>query len=390
MKLASRLALLTPYLTGQFSARAKELQDESRLVANFTLGDPDSDCPALVKQEFRADPLKPGWNRYQPPLGIKELRDAIAVRYERTYEVKFDSGTQVVVMPGAKPALYSLFGVMVEPGDYLLAPNPGYPIYGDAAIMFGASVKLYRVGPGVDHWQSINSALREVPAGHHVVFALNFPNNPTTAMVDLEFYRRMVDLAENRGDGIITDMAYAALGFDGRPVSSIFQVDGAKKVAVEVGTFSKEYSMQGLRAAWVVGNSEIMGGLAELVKHTSYGMPRPVQKAALVALKNCGSDAKETCKLYRHRATFLTEQLGKVGWDIAMPNGTMFVWAPLPKGHTNAMQFAIDLLESEGVAVTPGTGFGSNGEGYVRFALVEKDPDVVRAAKAIGCFLGKG
>lgn len=391
MKIADRVKRLPQYLTGRISARAHELALIGKLVADHSLGDPEMESPEAVKAALIADLKKPGSHRYQHPCGTCELRSKIAERYGRLYEVEFDSEQQVAVWPGSKPALEHLFFSLVEDGDVVLSPNPGYPIHTNGVLLAGGKVEHYRVEPDLDHWSEINDALQRPGVRKKTVgIVLNFPNNPTTATEDLEFYRKVVDLAKNLGIWIISDMAYAALGLDGKPVPSIFEADRAAEVSVEVGSLSKELSMQGWRVGWTIGNSEIMRAFSNLTKQVSYGMFRPIQAAALTALQQCNKDAKETSKIYKYRARFLVEQLKEIGWTVPMPSATMFVWAPLPPGHTDSMKFAIDLLETFGVAVTPGIGFGSNGEGHVRFSLTESDKKVERAVAAIGKFLAEG
>lgn len=385
-----RLSQLPPYVLARVDELKSRLRAEGRDVFDFGLGNPDGKSPAAAVQRLQAELANPGFQRYMPSKGLPETRQAICAWYERRYGQRFDPEKEAVITIGSKEGIGHLLLALVGPGDCVLSPDPGYPIHRYGVIIAGGEPVSVRVGPGRDHFRDIEEALARSPRKPKGLI-VNFPHNPTTATADVGFYEKVVALAKREGMWVISDLAYADLRFDGTPSPSIFQVPGARDLAVEFFTVSKSYSMPGWRVGFCVGNADLVGGLGTLKGYMDYGSFAPTQLAAATALTSCDADVAANRDLYRRRADVLVAGLRGAGWEVTPPIATMFVWAPLPPSHAamGAVGFAAELLEKGGVAVAPGVGFGPGGEGYVRFSLIESDDRVRQACAAIAGFLGK-
>jgi alanine-synthesizing transaminase len=383
-----RLSQLPPYALARVDELKSRLRAQGQEVFDFGLGNPDGASPKAAIERLRAEMNKPGFQRYMPSRGVPEARQAICAWYQRRYGATFDPETEAVVTIGSKEGIGHLLLGLVGPGDCVLSPDPGYPIHRLGVVIAGGEPVSYAVGPGKDHFREVEAALGRAPRKPKGL-VVNFPHNPTTATVDLRFFEQVVALAQREGMWVISDLAYADLCFDGKPAPSVFQVPGAREVAVEFFTVSKSYSMPGWRVGFCVGNPELVSGLITLKGYLDYGSFAPTQLAGATALASCDQDAVDNRALYRHRAEVLVRALDSAGWPVEPPAATMFLWAPLPEKvrSLGAVGFAGELLEEAAVAVAPGTGFGPGGEGYVRFSLIEPDDRVQRAAQAIGRFL---
>lgn len=383
-----RLSSLPPYVLARVDELKSRLRAEGREVFDFGLGNPDGPSPAAVVARLQAELGKPGFQRYMPSRGLPEVRKAICAWYQRRYGQSFDHEKEAVVTIGSKEGIGHLLLGLVGPGDVVLAPDPGYPIHRYGVILAGGEPVSVHVGPGRDHFRDIEAALAKAPRKPKGLI-VNFPHNPTTAVADLAFYEKVVALAKREDLWVISDLAYADLCFDGKPAPSIFQVPGARDVAIEFFTVSKSYSMPGWRVGFAVGNPTLVGGLATIKGYLDYGSFAPAQLAAVTALESCQADVESNCARYKHRAAVLAKGLREAGWPVEDPDATMFIWAPLPKAHAHlgAVSFAAELLERAGVAVAPGVGFGPGGEGYVRFSLIEPDDRALAACAKIATFL---
>jgi alanine-synthesizing transaminase len=384
----TRLAALPPYVLATVDELKTRLRAEGHDVYDFGLGNPDGPSPKAAVERLVAETQRPGNQRYMPSRGLLEVRRAITDWYARRYGQTFDPETEAVVTLGAKEGLAHLLLAIVGPGDGVLSPDPCYPIHRFGVIIAGGEPLPVATGPDKDAYAEIEKALARAsrkPKG----LIVNFPHNPTSAVVDLSFFEKVVALARRESLWVISDLAYADLLHDGRPAPSIFQVPGARELAVEFFTVSKSYSMPGWRVGFCVGNKTLVGALAGIKGYLDYGIFGPVQLAAATALSSCDQDVAANRELYRHRAALLCDGLASAGWAAPRPTASMFVWAPLPASAAGlgSVRFAADLLEHARVAVSPGLGFGPGGEGYVRFALIESDDRVNRACAAIGNYL---
>jgi alanine-synthesizing transaminase len=386
----ARLAALPPYVLATVDDLKSRLRAEGHDVFDFGLGNPDGPSPRAAIDRLIAEAQRPGNQRYMPSRGLPEVRRAICDWYGRRYAQTFDPESEAVVTLGAKEGLAHLLLAIVGSGDCVLSPDPCYPIHRFGVIIAGGEPVPVATGPGLDPYAEIEAALagsRRKPKG----LIINFPHNPTSAVVDLSFFEKVVALARSESLWVISDLAYADLVHDGRPAPSIFQARGARDMAVEFFTISKSYSMPGWRVGFCVGNRALVGALATIKGYLDYGIFGPVQLAAATALSPmCDADVAGNRALYKHRAALLCGELAAAGWAVPLPVASMFVWAPLPAAAAagGAVRFAAELLEHARVAVSPGVGFGPGGEGYVRFALVESDERTLKACAAIGAYLG--
>jgi alanine-synthesizing transaminase len=383
-----RLASLPPYVLAAVDELKSKLRAQGHDVFDFGLGNPDGPSPKAVIERLVTEAQRAGNQRYMPSKGMPEVRRAICDWYARKYDQTFDPESEAVVTIGAKEGLAHLFLAIIGRGDCVLSPDPCYPIHRYGIIIAGGEPVAVATGPDKDAFAEIEKALARAsrkPKG----LVVNFPHNPTSAVVDAKFYEKVVALAKREKLWVVSDLAYADLLHDGRPAPSIFQVPGARDVAVEFFTVSKSYSMPGWRVGFCVGNRALVGALTTIKGYLDYGMFGPTQLAAATALTSCDADVVENRERYKHRSKLLVDGLAKAGWHVPLPTASMFVWAPVPKSHAplGAVGFASALLEQARVAVSPGVGFGPGGEGYVRFALIEPDDRAQRACAAIGEFL---
>ncbi len=383
-----RLAALPPYVLATVDELKSRLRAEGHDIYDFGLGNPDGPSPKAAIDRLVSEAQRPGNQRYMPSRGLPEVRAAICDWYARRYGERFDPESEAVITLGSKEGLAHLLLAIVAPGDCVLSPDPCYPIHRFGVIIAGGQPVPVATGPGRDPYGEIEAALGRSPKKPSGLI-VNYPHNPTSAVVDLAFFERVVALARRESLWVISDLAYADLVHDGRPAPSIFQVDGARDVAVEFFTVSKSYSMPGWRVGFCVGNRALVGALTSIKGYLDYGIFAPAQLAAATALASCDAEAAANRSLYKRRAALLCDGLAANGWSVPLPVASMFVWAPLPASHAalGSVRFASELLEKARVAVSPGVGFGPGGEGFVRFALVESDDRVRQACAAIGAYL---
>src|SRR5450432_412040 len=389
---SGRLAALPPYVLARVDELKSRLRAAGQDVFDFGLGNPDGPSPEAAIARLILEARRPGNQRYMPSKGLPETRQAICDWYRRRFGQAFDPETEAVVTIGSKEGIAHLLLALVSPGDCVLAPDPCYPIHRFGVIIAGGEPIPVACHPEVDHFVELERALagaRRPPVG----LIINFPHNPTSATVDLEYYEKVVKLALREKLWVISDLAYADLAFEpAARTRSIFEVADARKVAVEFFTVSKSYSMPGWRVGFCVGNPNIIGQLAAIKGYLDYGIFAPAQLGAATALGQCDEDVVKNRERYQRRAELLVRGLATAGWKVVPPRASMFVWAPLPPAHRAAgsIAFAAALLQGARVAVSPGVGFGPGGEGFVRFSLVEDDDRIGQACVAIGKFLRAG
>ncbi|HUB71635.1 MAG TPA: aminotransferase class I/II-fold pyridoxal phosphate-dependent enzyme [Acidimicrobiales bacterium] len=377
-----RITGLPPYV---FSA-INQLRDQARRagedVIDLGFGNPDIPSPPVAVEKLAEAARNPRNHRYSSSRGIPNLRLAIANLYKRRFGVELDPETEVVFSIGAKEGLSHLMWVLVGPGDSALVPSPSYPIHIYAPLFAGAEVHHVRVGPGEDFFGNLVSAWQTAsPKPKIVVFS--FPHNPTTECVDLAWMQRIVDFAREHDIVLVHDFAYSDTYFDGYVPPSVLQVPGGKDVAVELYTLTKSFSMAGWRVAFAVGNSEVVGALTKLKSYLDYGTFQPIQIASIVALNEAPDYPKVVNAIYESRRDTLVDGLNRIGWEVAKPVGTMFVWAAVPEPYQEmgSLEFAKYLISEARVSTSPGMGFGPGGEGYVRFALVENEQRIGQAVR---------
>ncbi|HKJ77150.1 MAG TPA: aminotransferase class I/II-fold pyridoxal phosphate-dependent enzyme, partial [Gammaproteobacteria bacterium] len=309
---------------------------------------------------------------------------AISNWYARRYDVELDPESEAIVTIGSKEGLAHLALAAVGPGDAVLVPNPSYPIHPYGFVIAGADIRHVPLVPGMDFFAELEKAIKDCwPRPKMLV--LNFPGNPTTQCVDLDFFKKVIDIAREHGIWVIHDLAYADIVFDGYKAPSILQVPGAKEIAVEFFSLSKSYNMPGWRVGFMCGNPSLIAALARMKSYLDYGMFTPIQVAAISALDGPQECVEETRRMYEQRRDTLCDGLNGLGWQVEKPRATMFVWAPIPEQyrHLGSLEFSKKLLEDAKVAVSPGVGFGEYGDDHVRFGLIENNHRTRQAVRGI-------
>jgi alanine-synthesizing transaminase len=379
-----RVDALPPYAFAEVERLKLELRRAGEDVIDFGFGNPDVAPPEIAVEKLREAALLPRNHRYSASRGLPNLRAAVCELYSDRYGVELDPETEATMSLGAKEGLVHLLWVLLGPGDVALVPSPSYPIHLFAPGFAGAAVQRVPVGPDVDFVAGVQEAW-ELSQPRPRVLLCSFPHNPTTAIADRAQMQELVDFAREKDMVLVHDFAYADLAFDGYVPPSIFEADGAREVAVELYSMTKGFSLAGWRIAFVLGRPDVIGALARLKSYLDYGTFQPLQIAATVALREARERPAEVAEIYQGRRDALCSGLQRIGWDVPPPPATMFVWARIPEGHAAAgsQAFAIRLLKEAHVAVSPGSGFGVDGEGFVRFALVENEQRISQAVRGL-------
>ncbi len=380
----ARIDRLPPYvfsITGDLKQKARAAGED---IIDFGMGNPDQPTPQHIVDKLVETAQRGDTHRYSQSKGIPRLRRAICTWYKNRYGVDLNENTEAIVTLGSKEGLAHLALATTGPGDAILVPNPSYPIHPYGFVISGADIRHVPMSDESQFFDELENAIRNSwPRPKMLV--LNFPSNPTTHCVELEFFERVVAIAKEHQIWVVQDLAYADLCFDGYVAPSIMQVEGAKDVAVEFFTMSKSYNMPGWRVGFCVGNSTLIGALARVKSYLDYGMFTPVQVAAIAALEGDQSCVSEIVALYKSRRDVLCNGLTSAGWPVTPPKATMFVWAKIPQPYEamGSLEFAKKLLTDAKVAVAPGIGFGEHGEGYVRFGLIENEHRTRQAIRNI-------
>jgi alanine-synthesizing transaminase len=378
-----RVDALPPYAFAEVERLKLELRRGGEDIIDLGFGNPDVAPPEIAVEKLREAALLPRNHRYSSSRGLPNLRAAVSELYRDRYGVELDPETEITMSLGAKEGLVHLLWVLLGPGDVALVPSPSYPIHLFAPGFAGAAVQ--RV-PALDFVAGVEEAWQASQPRPRVLLC-SFPHNPTTAVADRHELQRLVDFARERELVLVHDFAYADLGFDGYRPPSIFEAEGAKEVAVELYSLTKGFSLAGWRMAFVVGRADVVGALARLKSYLDYGSFQPLQIAATVALREARDRPGEVAAVYEGRRNALCDGLSRAGWEVPRPRATMFVWAKIPTAEP-AQDFAVRLLREAHVAVSPGSGFGADGEGNIRFALVENEQRIAQAVRGMRRALG--
>jgi alanine-synthesizing transaminase len=379
-----RIQRLPPYvfnIVGDLKQKARRAGED---IIDFGMGNPDGPTPPHVVAKLIEAASKPVNHRYSVSKGIYKLRLAITAWYKRRYDVDLDPDTEAVATIGSKEGLAHLALAIIGPGDVVFCPSPTYPIHQYSVIIAGGDLRSIPLIPGEDFFAHLVEAMRQTWPRPKLLI-LNFPHNPTTEVVDLNFFQKIVDFAREHSLMVIHDLAYADLCFDGYEPPSFLQVPGAKDLGVEFYTLSKSYNMPGWRVGFAVGNPAMIGALARIKSYLDYGIFQPIQIAAIQALNGPQDIVEEIRQEYQSRRDVLVDGLRRVGWDMPKPKATMFVWAPIPAPfqEMGSLEFSTFLLREAKVAVSPGIGFGEYGDQYVRFALIENEHRTRQAIRGI-------
>ena len=383
-----RVNKLPPYVFDEIQKLKAAARKRGEDIIDFGMGNPDQSTPEEIVEKLRESVLKGPTHRYSQSKGIPRLRKAICDWYSRKYSVELDPETEAVVTMGSKEGLGHLALATLDQGDGVLVPNPSYPIHPYGFVIAGADIRHVPIGEDIDFFSELESAVTNTfPKPKMLV--LNFPGNPSTECVEIDFFEKIVDFAKKNKIWVIKDLAYADICFDGYKAPSILQVDGAKEVAVEFFTLSKSYNMPGWRVGFCCGNKELLSALSRIKSYFDYGLFTPIQVAAIKALDEGDKYVDEIRDMYQSRRDVLIEGLNKAGWKVESPKATMFIWAKIPSTHKHlgSLEFSKQLLSEAQVAVSPGIGFGTYGEGYVRFSLIENEHRSRQAIRNIKKFL---
>ncbi|VAV92273.1 Aspartate aminotransferase [hydrothermal vent metagenome] len=386
-----RIKRLPPYVFAEVNAMKAEARARGEDIIDLGMGNPDGAPAKHVIDKLCEVANDPSAHRYSASKGIKGLRKAQAAYYKRRFNVDLDMDSEVIVTLGSKEGLANLAQAITAPGDVVLAPNPSYPIHTFGFIIAGAAIRSIPAAPGPDFFTRLEYAMSyTVPKPS--VLVMGYPSNPTAYVADLDFYQKVVDFAREHNLWVISDLAYAEIYYGDTPTPSMLQIEGAKDCVVEFTSMSKTYSMPGWRMGFAVGNQKLIGALTRVKSYLDYGAFTPIQVAATAALNGPQDIIEENRNLYRNRRDVMVESFGRAGWDIPSPEASMFAWAPVPEQFKKlgSMEFAKQLIAEAGVAVAPGTGFGDEGEGFVRLALVENEQRIRQAARSIKKFLASG
>jgi alanine-synthesizing transaminase len=391
-----RIQGLPPYVFAEIDHLKLMARRAGNDVVDLGFGNPDIPSPEVAVEKLAEAAHDPRNHRYSASRGIPQLRQAIADLYLRRFQVQLDPDREVVNTIGAKEGLSHLMWVVLGPGDTALVPSPSYPIHQYAPLFAGADVRMVRLdGLGNDEAETGEAFFGrlveawELASPKPRVAILSFPHNPTTTCIDLATMTRLVEFAREHDLLLVHDFAYSDTAFDGFQPPSILQVPGASEVAVELYTLTKSFSMAGWRVGFLVGNGEVVQALTKLKSYLDYGTFQPIQIAAMIAMDEAPDYPKLVKGIYQGRRNALCEGLAHIGWDVPKPKGTMFVWARIPELHRDmdSMEFARFLVSEAHVAVSPGSGFGPGGEGYVRFALIENEQRIAQGIRNLHAVL---
>ena len=379
-----RMTRLPPYIFGIVNQLKMEARRRGEDIIDLGMGNPDLPTPKHIVNKMIEAVKNPRNHRYSASKGIFKLRKAITDWYQKRYDVELDPETESVVTIGAKEGLGHLTLATIGPGDVVLVPDPTYPIHAYSVIIAGGDLRSVPLTGEGDFFHRLLVATRQTWPQPKMLI-VSFPHNPTTQVVDLDFFERLVGFAKEHRLMIVHDLAYGDIVFDGYRAPSLLQVKGAKDVGVEFFSLSKSYNMAGWRVGFACGNAQMLAALARLKSYFDYGVFQPVQIASIIALNEDQRSVHETAEVYRKRRDVLIHGLKRIGWEIEKPKGTMFVWAAIPKPFKKmgSIEFSKHLLTEGGVAVSPGIGFGEYGEGFVRFALVENEARIRQAVQGI-------
>jgi alanine-synthesizing transaminase len=379
-----RISRLPPYvfnIVNELKAKARAAGED---IIDFGMGNPDQPTPDHIVNKMLEATKRPDTHRYSVSKGIPRLRKAICHWYKTRFDVDLDPDTEAIVTIGSKEGLAHLALATLGPGDVVLVPNPAYPIHPYGVVIAGADVRHVPLVPGVDFFDELHKAIIDSWPKPKMLI-LNFPGNPTTQCVELDFFEKIIAVAKEHNIWVVQDIAYADIVFDGYKAPSILQVKGATDVAVEFFSLSKSYNMPGWRVGFMCGNKELVGALARIKSYLDYGTFTPIQIAAITALEGPQDCLVEIAEMYRKRRDVLCEGLTSAGWPVPKPKATMFVWAPIPEPYKamGSLEFSKKLLVDAKVAVSPGIGFGQYGDDHVRFGLIENEHRTRQAIRGI-------
>ena len=379
-----RMSRLPPYVFATVNKIKMEARRRGEDIIDLGMGNPDIPTPDHIVDKLIEASQKGHNHRYSASMGITKLRQAISDWYKRRFDVDIDPDEETIVTIGAKEGLSHLVLATVSPGDVVFAPNPTYPIHPYSVIIAGGDLRSIPIDPDRDFFEDLLTATKQTWPSPKMLI-ISYPHNPTTAVVDLSFFEKIVNFCKEHDMIVIHDFAYADLVFDGYKPPSFLQVPGAKDIGVELFSLSKSYSMAGWRVGFCTGNPVLVAALRRIKSYLDYGQFQSIQIAGIIALNGPYDCVEEIVDIYRERRDALVDGLNRIGWETERPQATMFVWSRIPEGfkEMGSVEFSKMLIEKAKVAVSPGIGFGQYGDNHVRFALVENPHRIKQAIRGI-------
>lgn len=387
MEEARTIKNLPPYLFARIEAKIAEAKAQGRDVINLGIGDPDRPTPPHIIARLIEEAQNPANHQYPTSVGLLEYREAVAEWYEKRFGVVLDPKQEVVSLLGSKEGIAHISFCYLNPGDLALVPDPGYPVYGIGSLLANGRVYYMPLKEENGFLPDLSSIPEEIAREAKIMF-LNYPNNPTGAMASRRFFEEVVDFARRYDILVCHDAAYSEIYFDPakRPLSFL-EIEGAKEVGIEFHSVSKTYNMTGWRVGWAVGNAKVIETLGRFKSNVDSGVFQAIQYAAITALRGPQDCVEEMRQVYRERRDVVLAGLRKMGWKIEGPPATIYFWAPVPKGF-NSSEFAELVLEKAGVIITPGIGYGAEGDGYFRIALTQEKERIQEALDRMAASLG--
>ena len=379
-----RIKRLPPYVFNIVTELKAKARARGEDIIDFGMGNPDQPTPKHIVDKLVEAAQRGNTHRYSVSRGIPRLRRAICSWYKSRFNVDVDPDSEAIVTIGSKEGLAHLAMATLGPGDAVLVPNPAYPIHPYGSVIAGADIRHVPLVDGVDFFAELEKAIKDSWPKPKMLI-LNFPGNPTTKCVELEFFEKIVAIARENQIWVVHDIAYGEIVFDGTVAPSILQVPGAKDVAVEFYSMSKTYNMPGWRVGFMCGNAKLVAALAKMKSYLDYGTFTPIQVAAIAALEGPQDCVAHVREMYQRRRDVICNGLNSIGWAVEPPKATMFVWAPIPEAYRKlgSLEFSKQLLEKAKVAVSPGVGFGAYGDDHVRFSLIENEHRSRQAIRGI-------
>ncbi len=387
MKGNSAMQKLPPYLFARIEKKLEKAQEEGVDVISLGIGDPDRPTPDNIIEAMARAIANPANHRYPTSVGLLSFRQAVADWFKRRFGVTLDPREEVVALLGSKEGIAHIAFCFLEPGDMALVPDPGYPVYSIGTILVGAE-PYYMPLRAENGFLPVLEDIPEDVARRAKLLHLNYPNNPTGAFADREFFMKAIEFARNYDILICHDHAYSEIAFDGQKPISLLEVEGGREVGIEFHSFSKSFNMTGWRLGWACGNAEAIEVLTRFKSNVDSGVFQAVQEAGIAALSGSQECIEEMCAVYQERRDAVVEGLNRMGWKLNSPPGTIYVWAPVPQGYTSA-SFAELVLDKAGVVITPGVGYGQFGEGYFRIALTVEVERIQEALERMYQAIGK-
>ena len=380
---------LPPYIFAQINSLKYEARIRGEDIIDFGMGNPDQATPSPIVDKLIETVKNPSTHRYSQSAGLPKLRQAIKDWYSRKYNVELDQEKEIVTCMGSKEGIAHLSLATLSIDDTVLVQSPTYPIHSYGVVIASANLQSVTLKDDADEFLSdIEESILNASKKPKMI-VINFPSNPTTQSVTIDFFKKIVEIGKKYDIWIIHDLAYADIAFDGYKAPSILEVEGAKDIAVEFFTLSKSYNMPGWRVGFCCGNSELVQALTKIKSYLDYGTFTPIQVAAIKAINDCDNEVALISSMYESRRNELCDGLNRIGWDVKKPLATMFVWAKIPEKYLKlgSLEFSKLLIEHAQVAVSPGAGFGMDGDEYVRFSLIENEHRTRQAIRGIKNFL---